>query len=74
MLCVDYCGLSDIQTPAYFAFPTFDGNAVARVYGNTGIRGNSKNKTIAYALLKMLLSDNVQNGLQFHAVPVLKGG
>lgn len=71
MFLSNYGGLLIEQTPVYATFP-FDGKPVANLDMAAAINRNSPNKANAYALLKVMLSDDLQERILYYdfGVPV----
>jgi len=66
-----YAGLLTTQTPVLLQFPNINGGkTVANVGYAAAIRSNSENKANAYAFLKILLSDVVQNDTNLYNLDV----
>ena len=65
-------GLAGVATPRLFAVPNQNGGVTAFVNSMAGICANSENQTAAFALLKLLLSEQVQQHDRLSFTPVLK--
>ena len=65
--------LEDSLTPLYFTYPNINDGVTAEVRDFTAIPKSSPNQVNAYNLLKILLSEDIQEGhTLFFGVPVLK--